>query len=156
MSVFWSICVFITFSMNFWSFFHEKTIPKIMRLFASAAFFLDLPTLTIVWFLQYESYFFGFGLFDAFHSKCLKIQPKTEFPKTIGKACQRAPQIIPKRLKILEISARKRQRALKKPGFVEPCFSYFFRHHFPGIFGQFWINFGLQERKDAAHFFDIF
>ena len=71
-----------------------------MRLFTAAPFFLELPTLTIVWFLQYESYFFSFGLFDVFHRKCLKIQPKTEAQKTTGKTCQGGPKIIPKCIEI--------------------------------------------------------
>ena len=58
---------FYHFLDDFSSFFQEKTIPKMMRLFTAAPFFLELPTLTIVWFLQCESYFFSFGLFDVFH-----------------------------------------------------------------------------------------
>ena len=58
---------FYHFLDEFLVIFLEKPIPKMMRLFTAAPFFLELPTLTIVWFLQYESYFFSFGLFDVFH-----------------------------------------------------------------------------------------
>ena len=127
-----------------------------MSLFTAAPFFLELPTLTIVWFLQCESYFFSFGLFDVFHWKCLKIQPKTEAQKTTGKTCQRAPKIIPKCLQILEFPAQKRQLALKKSCFVDLFFSCFFRYHFFGLFGRFLLHFGPPERKGAAHFLNIF
>ena len=98
-------------------------MKKTLHFSTDAPFALDLATLTIVWFLQYESYSFAFGLYDVFHSKCLKIQPKTEAKKNSGKTCQRAHKIIPKCLKILEFSDRKLQRALKKLCFVELVFS---------------------------------
>ena len=53
----------------------------------AAPFFLDLATLTIVWFLRYESHFLIFGLCDAFHEKCSEIQAKTEVQKSIEKEC---------------------------------------------------------------------
>ena len=65
----------------------------------AAPFFLDLATLTIVWFLRYESHFLIFSMFDVFHKKCVKIQPKTEAQKNIEKSCQRGPKMIPKWLK---------------------------------------------------------
>ena len=123
--------------MNFWSFFLEKTIPKMMRLFTAAPFFLELPTLTIVWFLQYESYFFSFGLFDVFHWKCLKIQPKTEAQKTTGKTCQGGPKIIPKCLKILRFCVRKCHLAPKQLCFAE----LFFLTFFASIFSTFLVDF---------------
>ena len=152
MCVFRSISVFLTFDVYFRSFLHEKTMRKMMHLFTAAPFFLDLPTLTIVWFLQYESYFFGFGLFDVFHSKCLKIQPKTEAQKNEGKTCQRAPKIIPKWIKIPRFCARKRPLAPKKRCFVDLSFLCFFRCHFLTLFGGFWVHFGLPGKNNFNNF----
>ena len=142
--------------MIFWSFFLEKTIPKMMRLFTAAPFFLELPTLTIVWFLQYESYFFSFGLFDVFHWKCLKIQPKTEAQKTTGKTCQGGPKIIPKCLEILRFCVWKCHLAPKQQCFAELSFSHFFCFHFFDIFGGFQAHLGSQDRKDAGLFWATF
>ena len=71
-----------------------------MHLFTAAPFFLDLATLTIAWFLRYESHFLIFGLLDVFHQKCLEIQPRTDAQKTNEKACRQGPKMIPKYDKI--------------------------------------------------------
>ena len=127
-----------------------------MHLFTAAPFFLDLPTLTIVWFLQYESYFFRFCLFDVFHEKCLKIQPKTEAQKNKRKTRQGEPKIIPKCLKIVDFCVRKHQLARKKPCFATVVFSCFFWCYFFDVFGPFWVHFGCQDRKDGGLFFATF
>ena len=127
-----------------------------MRLFTAAPFFLELPTLTIVWFLQYESYFFSFSLFDVFHRKCLKIQPKTEAQKTTGKTCQGGPKIIPKCLKISRFCVWKCHLAPKQQCFAELSFSHFFCFHFFDIFGGFQAHLGSQDRKDGGLFWATF
>ena len=53
----------------------------------AAPFFLDLATLTIAWFLQYESHFLMFGIFHVFMNKCQEIQLKTEAQKNTENLC---------------------------------------------------------------------
>ena len=134
---------FQAFWGSFWgSQIGRKTIPKMIRLFTAAPFFWQWPTLTIVWFLQYKSYFFSFGLVDVFHKKCLKIQPKMEAQKTTGKPCQGRPKIVLKCLKILEFCVEKCQLAPKRAGFCRVVFFILFLEQF---LEPFWTNFGSQN-----------
>ena len=58
--------VFLSLFVEFLVIFSGKHNTKNDATFHSCAFFLELPTSTIVWFLQCESYFFSFGLFEVF------------------------------------------------------------------------------------------
>ena len=127
------------FGWIFGHFFRKKRYQKWSVFSQLRLFFLELPTLTIVWFLQYESYFFSFGLFDVFHWKCLKIQPKTEAQKTTGKTCQGGPKIIPKCLKILRFCVWKYHLAPKQQSFAE----LFFNTFFASMFSIFFVDFRL-------------
>ena len=89
-------------------------MKKTLHVSTAAPLFLDLATLTIVWFLQYESHFLIFGLLDVFHQKCLEIQPKTEAQKNIENTCRQGPKMIPKCVKIRGFFYRKRYIASKK------------------------------------------
>merc|ERR1712078_733848 len=55
---------------------------RMLFLFSSRVF-LIVATLAIVWFLQYESYFFIFRVFSFFRQKSRKIDVKTRSPKII-------------------------------------------------------------------------
>ena len=80
----------------------------------AAPFFLDLATLTIVWFLRYESHFLIFSILGVFHQKCLKIRTKTEAEKNREKACRQEPKMIPKYVKIQGFFTQKRYIAPKQ------------------------------------------
>ena len=70
LSIFAACAVFLDFSFDFGSILSEKSMFFRTRFPHGVCVFFEMATLTIVWFLQCESYFFGFGLFNVLHSKC--------------------------------------------------------------------------------------
>ena len=116
-------------------------MKKALHFSTAAPLFLDLATLTIVWFLQYESHFLIFGLFDVFHQKCLEIQPKTEAQKNIEKTCRQGPKMIPKYVKIRCCFHQKRYIAPKMLVFELLIFCLCFGMVFSSIF----VDFGSQN-----------
>ena len=69
LSIFAACAVFLDFSVDFGSVLSEKLMFFRMRFPHAARVFFEMATLTIVWFLQYESHFFIFRLRAFFREK---------------------------------------------------------------------------------------
>ena len=73
------------FFIDFPSILAWKSVFFRMWFLFSSRCFLIVATLTIVWFLQYESYFFMFRVFSFFRQKSRKIDAKTRSQQIIKK-----------------------------------------------------------------------
>ena len=127
-----------------------------MCLFTAAPFFLDLATFTIVWFLQYESYFFGFGLLGVFSFKILNNSTQHGSPKNRRKSRPAGTQNHPKMSKNIGIFRPKTPTGTKKAVF---CRARFFMIFSAPYFRYFWLilgEFGAPRTKRCSSLFRLF
>ena len=85
---------------------------RVWFLFSSRVF-LHLATLTIVWFLQYETYFFIFRLRSFFSKKMQKNDPKPQYEKSLEKRPSGDLFWSPKSIKI-DVGAAGNRKNLQK------------------------------------------
>ena len=85
MSIFAACAVFLDFSFDFGSILSEKSRFFQTRFPHGVCVFFEMATLTIVWFLQYETYFFIFRLRAFFSKKMQKVDAKPQHEKSFEK-----------------------------------------------------------------------
>ena len=122
----------------------------------SSRVFLHLATLTIVWFLQYESYFFIFCVFSFLRQKSPKIDAKTRSQKNHGKMMVRASILGPRIDENRRREARKALKLRKHIGFGRNRFFIVFLMHFSMNFGSPGRPRGASKIDCSATFFDFF
>ena len=61
----------------------ENSMFFLTRFPHAARVFFEMATLTIVWFLRYESHFLILSLFHSFHEKCSETQQKRKPKKAL-------------------------------------------------------------------------
>ena len=120
----------------------------------SSRCFLIVATLTIVWFLQYESYFFIFCVFSFLRQKSPKIDAKTRSQKIIKKWWSGHPFWIPKSMK-MDVGRPEKRTNCKKMSFFEgTVFWSFFWYVFSWILGAPGVSGGSRNR-DFRLFFRV-
>ena len=102
---------------------------RVWFLFSLRVFF-NLATLTIVWFLQYESYFFIFCVFSFLQQKSPKIDAKTRSQKIVKKRWSGHPFWVPKSMKIDAGRIEKRLNCEKILFLEGTVFKWFFKYIF--------------------------
>ena len=127
---------------------------RVFFLFSSRVF-LIVATLAIVWFLQYESYFFIFRVFWFFRWKSRKIDAKTRSQKIIKKWRSGHPFWDPESMKIDAGSPEKRLNCAKKCRFWKIPF---FDRFFDAFFHEFcvpWASRGGSQNRLFRFFFRL-
>ena len=122
MSIFAACTVFLDFSFDFGSILNEKSMFFRTRFPHGVCVFFEMATLTIVWFLQYETYFFIFRLRTFFSKKMQKNDPKPQYEKSLEKRPSGDLFWSPKSIKIDVGAARNRKNLPKMTKIKVPIF----------------------------------
>ena len=111
--IFAACAVFLDFSFDSGSILSEKSRFFRTRFPHGACVFFEMATLTIVWFLQYETYFFIFRLRSFFSKKMQKNDPKPQYEKSLEKRPSGDLFWSPKSIKI-DVGAAGNRKNLQK------------------------------------------
>ena len=126
-SIFAACTVFLDFAFDFGSILSEKSMFFRTRFPHGACVFFEMATLTIVWFLQYETYFFIFRLRAFFSKKMQKNDPKPQYEKSLEKRPSGDLFWSPKSIKI-DVGAAGNRKNLRKMTKMRCRFSCKFLH----------------------------
>ena len=126
LTIFVARAFFLDFFVDFPSILAWKSMFFRVWFLFSSRVFLHLATLTIVWFLQYESYFFIFRVFSFLRQKSSKIDAKTRSQNMIKKWWSGHPFWVPKSMKIDAGTPEKRPNCENMSFLEGTVFSSFF------------------------------